>query len=185
MLVWSKILKYMRYLFFVIILTIVSCKKDQYDPSLHWGTVSGEKNGIHWEAQLYAGVNKPYEQGIDILIEKYNSNGYKREELYIFKIPSKIQKKSLTDTDVRSIDTLASALYGTLQDDGDVGGDSYYLILNDTIEDYIEITQINGDEIKGKFQMSFYKDLRYGEADPSTPDTIVFKNGQFHTRIVD
>ena len=143
------------------------------------------KNGDFWDAEIYAGNNKPYSQGIDILVEKFNNKGFKREEIYMYKIPMEMGRFNLDRTDVREVDTLVGSKYFTLQDDGDVGGDSYFLLLNDSIPDFIEITEIDGKEILGNFQMSFVKDLRYGEADPTAPDTIVFLDGKFHTRLID
>lgn len=183
--IWGINIHNMKNLILFSLILIVACYKNDNKPTFHWGEVSAIKNGNIWEAEIYAVTNKPYSQGIDILIEKFNEKGFKREEIFLYKIPLKVGMFDLDSTDVRKVDTLVGSKYFTLQDDGDAGGDSYYLLLNDNISDFIDIRQIDGKEIKGNFQMSFVKDLRYGEADPTAPDTIVFLDGKFHTRLID
>lgn len=174
----------MKYIIILGLVVCSACKKSNEEPELYWGSVSAIKNGVAWEAEIYAGENRPYNQGIDIGIEKFNSKRLRREGLYFFKIPLNTGVYPLSETDVRIIDSLTGAFYNTLLDDGDVAGDAYYLFSGEHIENQIEITEIKGKEIKGTFQVSFLKDLRYGAADPSAPDTVVFKNGKFHTRIL-
>jgi hypothetical protein len=174
----------MKYILILGLMICSSCQKNDEKPELYWGSVSAIKNGIAWEAEIYAVENKPYNQGFDIIIDKLNNRGFHREGLYFFKIPLKAGGYSLSITGVRILDDLTGASYGTYLDDGDVVGDSFNLFEHDDMENRIEITEIRGKEIKGTFQVSFVKDLRYGEADPSAPDTIVFKYGKFHTRIV-
>jgi hypothetical protein len=87
----------------------------------------------------------------------------------------------IDSTSVRDIDDLHGAIYYTLQDDGTAG--ESYDILEGIVENRLKITQKRGDEIWGEFQVAFAKDLRYGEQDPTVPDTVVFTNGVFHTKI--
>lgn len=175
----------MKYIIILGLVVFSACKKSNEKPELYWGSVSAIKNGVAWEAEIYAGENKPYNQGIDIIVDKFNIKRFRRERVGLFKIPKVIGIYPLVQTDVRIIDSLTGASYHTLQDDGDAGGDSYYLFKNDQFENLVELTEIKGKEIKGTFQVSFIKDLRYGAADPSAPDTVVFKEGRFHTRLVD
>ncbi len=177
-----QIARIMKYFLFFGLLLILSCNKKNDQPDYYWGSINAIKNGEAWEGKLYAVINKPFEQGIDIIIERFNEKGYKREYLFMSKIPLEVKKSKLNQTDVRIIDTLVGGDYGTLLDDGDVAGDDY-LLLDDSIDDFVEITETKGKEIKGKFQMSFVKDLRFGEADPTAPDTVIFTDGVFHTRI--
>ena len=143
------------------------------------------KNGMPWEADLLAGQNLPYNQGIDILIHKFNDRGFKRESFFIFKIPKETGIYYLEDTNPRTIDSLTGAAYYTLLDDGGVSGDQFDLLLTDEVTDFIEITEITDKEVKGNFQMSFIKDDTYPSADPTAPDTIIFTGGVFETEILE
>lgn len=151
-------------------------------PDVYWGEVTAEKNGEEWEANIYGVIDKPYKQGIDIIIRRHNEKGFLREDLFFFKIPDKLGKYPIEITDVRTIDNLTGANYGTSLDDGDVAGDFFELMTGQS-DNFIEIDKKEGKEIWGNFQVSFIKDLKYGESDPSAPDTIVFKSGKFHTKI--
>jgi len=175
----------MKNLLFLFLLFLVACNKNGDKPVPYWGEVSALKNGSCWRADIFAANNKPYYQGIDILIDKFNEVGFLREHIIIYKIPMKVGFFALDSTEVRDIDTLVGSKYFTSLDDGDVLGDSYDLLLDDSIPDFVEITEISGKEIAGNFQMSFVKDLTHGEGDPAAPDTIVFLSGKFYTRLKD
>jgi hypothetical protein len=176
----------MKYIFVLIaVFATLACSKKDNAPRWHWGTVTAEKNGALWEGEIYAGQNRPYGQGIDIMIDRFNDRGFNRERIYLFKIPQMQRRYPLVNTDAREIDSLVGAVYHTSLDDGDVAGDSYVLLSGDSTENYVEITEIKGKELYGRFQMSFIKGLSFGEQDPSAPDTVIFKNGIFHTRLID
>ena len=76
------------------------------------------------------------------------------------------------------------ATYVTRIEDGDVAGNSYDLIENDNIKDYIQL--ISYDEktgkVVGKFQGSFTVDTTH-IFDPNSPNDIVITDGYFETTI--
>ncbi len=179
----------------LILMFIISCsflfscnKNDDGIGRRQWGTISAMKNGEFWEGEIYS-LSKSYSfeagQGVDIFINRYNEKGYHREELYFYKVPDKVDKYPLSQTSFLDKDSLIGADYFTSVDDGDVLGEIYYLILNDSIEDYIEITDVSGKELFGRFQASFAKDTTSLDGDPSAPDTVIFTNGKFHTKVLD
>jgi hypothetical protein len=75
-----------------------------------------------------------------------------------------------------------SAAFFTLISDGDVSGNSYYTV--DSEDNYIQIDTYNSKtkEIWGSFQLTLaiYRP-RYSDA---LPDTLRFRNGRFHTKII-
>ncbi len=159
-----------------------ACTKENAQNEVYWGEVSATKNGlVSWKGQSRCIIDKPYEQGIDIIIYVLNEKKFKRENLNFFKIENKVGVYPIIPTDIRTIDSLHGSSYGTLIDDG-VGGDSYDLI-EGIIENRFTIDKKEGDEIWGTFQVAFVKDKTYLPEDPTAPDTVVFTHGQFHTRL--
>ena len=157
-----------------------SCAKEE--PSgYYWGITNAQFNGDAWEAQLYAIENKPYNQGIDFIMHKFSKQGILLEILHFYKIPPQIGKYPFADTEVRDIDSLVGARFRTVLD-GDVTGDTYSL-LEGVVNNYVEITKIEGDQVWADFQVAFVKGSSNNS--PEYPDTIVFKNGKIHTRIVE
>ncbi|MCW5922282.1 MAG: hypothetical protein KIS77_08065 [Saprospiraceae bacterium] len=164
----------------IALVFLFSCSKEGPD-GYYWGTAYARFNTGAWEANPYAIVNAPYKQGIDVLIHKFNKKGFQRERIFIYKIPEQVGKYPLSKTDARDIDSLVGAKFFTVLDDGDVLGDAYSL-LEGVVDNYIEITQIKGDQIWAEFQVAFVKGSSNNS--PNYPDTIVFTNGRVHTRIV-
>ncbi|MBK8195173.1 MAG: hypothetical protein IPK76_18885 [Lewinellaceae bacterium] len=164
----------------LILASMVSCSKAGPD-SYYWGECTAQLNGVAWTGQPYIIENKPYLQGIDLLVDVYNGQGFHRENVFIYKIPDAVGRYQIVDTDVRDIDSLTGARYFTLGDDGDVLVDSYRLV-SDKGENYVEIERKEGDQIWGAFQIAFAVDGVKGN--PAAPDTIIFTDGHFHTRRV-
>ncbi|MBX2892148.1 MAG: hypothetical protein KF734_14570 [Saprospiraceae bacterium] len=170
----------MRQLIFIsLIIFVFSCSKEESN-DYYWGTASAKFNGDSWLAQPRASVNKPYMQGIDIVIERQGKGGYVKEILFLYKLPSTTGKYPLSDTEVRDIDSLIGAKFFTM-DDVDVLGDVYRLHKGGT-DNYLEITKIEGDQIWAEFQLAFVRQI-VGTVS-SYPDTIILSNGKIHTKIV-
>jgi len=175
--VWGTKFCDMKKVILFALLLVTACNKN--DESWYWGEVSAFKNGDCWTAEIYAGYNKPYSQGIDIIVDRFNEKGFHREGIFIYKVPEQVGRYKLEHTEVREFDGLVGSKYYKSIDDGDVAGGTYTLLLNDSISDFVEITEIDGREIRGNFQMSFVNN------NSIPPDTIVFLDGKFHTRLVD
>lgn len=151
---------------------LFSCSKE--DTGYYWGNFDAQKNGETWNGDLYAGINQPYEQGIDILVDKYNEQGFLRETIVIFKVPHETGLYNLTRTDIRTIDAFSGAEYFTSTDDGHGHGKTYLLLKSEN--NFVEIERIKGKELWGKFEATFVND--------ELADTLVFSEAVFHTRIV-
>ncbi|MDO8367690.1 MAG: hypothetical protein Q7T20_12895 [Saprospiraceae bacterium] len=164
----------------IALIFLVACSKDGPD-GYYWGTATARFNNKAWEADPYAIVNAPYKQGIDFLIHKFNSQGFQREDVFVYKVPEQVGKYPISQTEVRDIDSLVGAQFFTVLDDGGVLGDSYSL-LEGVVDNYVEITKIKGDQVWAEFQVAFVKVS--SNHTPEYPDTIVFTKGKIHTLIV-
>ncbi len=167
-------------IFYSLLILFVCCKKSESDE--YWDTISAEKNGMPWSAELYAGQNNLNSGLIDILIHKYNSQGFLREELYFFKLKLTNERQRIYFTTPHDSDLKAGADYATLVDDGDVGCDNYHVLPADTLYNQLTLTQIKSStgEINGNFDLRLVIDTGR-KCNPAAPDTIYFRNGNFHT----
>lgn len=173
----------MRYLFFTLFLasvSLISCSKEEPN-DYYWGTASAQLNGDSWQPDPRAVTNKPYGQGIDFSLGRFNGNGLKKETLFIYKIPPQVGRHPISQTEVRDIDSLSGAKLFTLIDD-DVLGDVYHPLEGST-DNYLEITKMEGDEIWAEFQIAFVR-VSVGSVDNNYPDTIRLTQGKIHTRII-
>jgi hypothetical protein len=153
-----------------------SCKEDKSYDKYYWGEASAVKNGRkNWKAETRCLANKPYGQGIDIIVTVFNEQDYGRERLFFYKVPNEIGTYKIMDSDIRVIDSTHGASYVTLLADGDVLGDTYTL-LSGSIENEITIDKKKGDELWGTFQVAFIY--------PPASDTIILTNGKFHTKLL-
>lgn len=147
----------------------------------YWGSASALKNNITWTPKVLALTNEPYRIGIDVLLDIYNSNNINTEMLFFFKLPFKVGRYSLSKTQTREFDGLTGVTHLRLVEGGEVFGARYELNLNDSIEDYIEITKIKGLELTGKFSVSFQR--IHVNGDPDSPEIAHFTEGEFFTRL--
>ncbi|MEO1259944.1 MAG: hypothetical protein AAFZ15_14215 [Bacteroidota bacterium] len=167
--------------YLLIALSCISCKNDD-DGTPDWSAVSALKNGSYWEAAVKVVDNSdhPEETGLLLFIEKEKDNGWD-ELMYFVNVPSSVGRYTLPDTRSNAQDTLIRLYYGT--GGSDVIGDTFSLSATDSIENYLEITDILDDKIIGKFQLSFFRNSAGVPACPGTPDTVIFTAGAFRTWI--
>ena len=167
----------------LLILSNQSCKKDDPNDRFYWGEATATKNqSAAWEARPRCVINKPYDQGIDIILTVFNSQGFRREDLFFYKIPNEVGIFNITNADTHAVDSTHGAKYFTLVDDG-TAGDSYYLIQS-IVENKLSIDKKKGDEIWGTFQVAFTKDKTFLSEDPTAPDTVIITDGKFHTKLL-
>ncbi len=172
----------MKNLILYIFLILSSCEENESD-EFYWGKCSAQKNQADWNAKIRAARNTFNFEFVDILMDRFNEQGFHRDDLAFIRIPIRLGRHSIFTSEISLKDTLFCS-FSTSVDDGDVAGDRYNLITTDTIGDYIEITKIEGDQIYGSFEVSLKKDTsKYKESDFSSPFRITFRNGSFHTRI--
>ncbi len=178
----------MKKILFIILIIASACNKEELAHlKYHPGTASAEMNGEDWKGSVRSGPNEPVDFGLSIEIAHFDevSPHYKRSFIGLYKIPFEVGKYVVTNSTSRSEDHIPGANYRTIEDGGDAGGDGYDVLTEDDIEDYIEITRIEGNDIYGTFQGSFAKHLRIPEEHHAAPDTVIFTEGVFHAKYVE
>lgn len=167
-------------------LILIGCKKDPAK-GVYYGTASAIFNGKAWNAgTVRSNINVPcYKGKLGFEFNVYNKQGFLRETLSFEKIPiakGTYSINPLNYNDPLCKDTVATALYGTSQDHGDVALDFYNVIPSPdnyfTINNYNERTK----ELTGSFEVTFKITTRQ---DPNSPDTIRVSNGRFYTKILE
>jgi len=167
-------------------LIFIGCKKDP-DKGNYYGTASATFNGKTWQSgKVRCIVAKQCGNGkLGFQFQVYNQYNELREEMIFFKIPVAIGTYTINPknfNDPLCKDTIPIGSYHTLQSDGDVLLDSYYVILSSnnyfTINNYNESTK----ELRGKFEVTF---KIFDRQDPDSPDTIRVTNGSFNTKILE
>ena len=161
--------------------SIVACKKDNGKRD-YWGEVSVLKNGELWNSKIIALQHTFSKEKVDITIKKSTEEDINIDNLLLFKIPkaSGIYKLSYSINQPPD-DSLVGARYFNVYED--VLFDIYDVATNDSTS-YLEITEYNDrkDEFRGKFHLTLYRTLK---GSINVPDTLIFTEGTFHTRIDD
>jgi hypothetical protein len=176
----------MKNIFFAILVAIglASCDKtpESYPlPSYYWGNASALLNGQNWIGHPFAGVHINNIKGFSININVLDgSNIYKLEELNFAQIPFVPGKYALHNPVPGVNDDLTRGAYFILDDDVTLGN---YIVLESDSSSFITLMSYDSlaKEVKGTFDVTFIVDHK---ARPDSPDTIRFKNGQFHTKFV-
>lgn len=167
----------------VILIFINSCNKENsLIPDIYWGEVTALKNGESWNGKIRATPNALYGYGFDIRVDVYNEYDIKIEYFNIARIPY-LERYYIIDTIKSYVDTvLTGATYLTLN--GDVIYNSYDVFPGD-IDNFINVTSYNETtrEVEGAFEVMFVKIQRPPGNIPSSPDTLRFTNGIFHTKV--
>ncbi len=173
-----------NFLIVIILVILTSCHKDEPVP-VDYGYGTMDLNGESYSLVPYLSKPKrPSDDSLYFLYLKYVlQNGYLRKQIdfsgFKLKLDTQFFKKwnPGETTDMTSV-------YSTSLSDGDVFGNIYFLNENDTIPDYLKLTEINSKtgEVKGIFQCSYYVDTSL-IFDPDSPDTIIITNGYFETII--
>ena len=120
------------------------------------------------------------EEKMNISIETFDQDNIRLDELYFFKIPKRVGRYSLSYTSSQPPDdSLVGVEYFHGYDD--VIYDIYEVATTDSTS-YLEITEYNDrkDEFRGKFHLTLYRTLK---GSINVPDTLIFTEGTFHTRI--
>jgi len=168
--------------FLTITLAFLSCEKE--NESLYWGEVSAVKNDIKWAGKIKAVKSKFADSKVEITIKTFDEQNVSLETLGFYKVPSKVGRYELSRTfNQPPDDSLVGALYANGYDDEVY---DFYEIAEDDSTSYLEITDYNEKtaEIKGNFNLILWRDTTLPGA-WNAPDSIVFSNGVFHTRIRD
>src|SRR5262245_16961158 len=74
----------MKYYIPFIVLLLIHCKKEK--TQIYSGEISATVNGSSWTAKIQAAENIWSSRELDIVMDRYNASGVKKETLYLFKV---------------------------------------------------------------------------------------------------
>jgi hypothetical protein len=160
----------------MISVAFFSCGKDDY----YWGTFTAKKNGDPWIAEIRTTNSSLSTSKININIHTISQSGEVLEKLSLFKVPATVGLYRLSYTfNQPPDDSLVGCIYSNGYQDQLI--DSYLLSPNDSTS-YLEITAYDSKtkEIEGRFSLIVWP---FAKGSWNAPDSIVFSNGAFHTRI--
>jgi len=164
----------------------------------NWGYFTADMNGTEWNKtyrnayQVTHGIvsYRDEPQGVFFALKSilYSPEGYDRQDLLFQNIPfSPLPGRHKlvpcnTYAGCESSEKPKVALFELLSD-GDVAGDFFYTV--DSEDNYIQIDSYNAktQEIRGSFQLTL-ANARIPRSSNVLPDTLRFRNGRFHTRII-
>ena len=153
------------------------CKKDGNE---YWGNISALKNGSPWEGKIRAEQTIFSSVKAEIFIETFDKDGVLTETLFFYKVPKKVGTYHLSQTINSPPD---DSLTGCFYTNGykDELFDIYDLVFSDSTS-YLEITEYNEEkgELRGKFNLILWPSI---PGSWNAPDSLVFSDGVFHTRI--
>jgi hypothetical protein len=163
---------------FGLALAFFSCKKEGDS----WGEINASKNGLNWSGNnIETYLNRLANSKVDISLNFAGQDGT-QESLLFFKIPldEGRYKLSFTTTQPPDNSLAGGKFFKSFEDEL---YDVYEIALNDSTS-YLEITEYDEKkgELKGTFSLQLWPDLANSL---NAPDSIVFSNGVFHTRIRD
>ncbi len=165
---------------------VASCKDDDMptEPDgIYFGTGAADLNGGEWEGDTR--TKMAFQSNTHMLLNiDHIVNKVLKGTLNFKYVPLKAGQYELKPSELNKEDTVSVA-YNTRIGDGDVAGNYYILLTNDTVQDWIEIVAFDDAtmEFNGKFQASFYRDTTLPKFDQSLPDTLVFTNGTFNGKV--
>lgn len=167
---------------------LAACQKENLSPlprNDYWGEVLGEKNGEVWSPSVI-GLNGSDLPNPDIYFLQFDDYGMCNNLSYISTLSfSRLPADSLglfriTGKRGQNTNNSIFASYFTVIG-GDVLGDVYDVLSLEN--NFIEITEVKGNEIKGNFSISLVRDISKGRY-VEVSDTITFTAKKFHTRMV-
>lgn len=166
-----------------LLLSLAACDKTSppEDDSPYWGSTTTIKNGEPWSGEPFSFININHGKGFEIIVDSLDKYGIRRESLSFSKVPFLPGKSPLVNTFPQTDDGLVGAHYFILDDDVILGA---YTVLESDSSSFITLTSYDSisKELKGVFDVTFIVNFR---PNASYPDTMRFRNGQFHTRLKD
>jgi hypothetical protein len=116
-------------------------------------------------------------------MDEYNERGFARKVCGMARIPLAHGKYTIAHSDVNGIaDSLVAFRLATAH--GDVSGDSFLVAEFENFENYVEVTEIRGKRITGRFQVAMVRNTQWKKSDFSVPDTLFIENGVFETKSI-
>ena len=173
----------MKYFFyFALISLFLACGKNQEKPSLpenYWGEASAERNGKPWATNPVCWINIVNKTNVIIELDSFINNYYLKESLIIFDIPPFLGTYKVNKL------TAAKDLNSSLSMwDADLSIGGYTLLESDSNTNRVTLTSYDtlSKEIKGTFNLTYIV-VPPGPY-PDYPDTIRFRNGKFHGKLI-
>lgn len=182
----------------IILLTCMlsdSCLENPM-PRISYGFINAEVNGKQWNKTYnnayqatYArdgtyGSAIPCETYITLSSELYNEDNYLRQTFLFIKLHPEKGRYEIVPFVNGYCDEQdpVYANFHTWTSDGDVVGDNYSVLSGEDNFFEIESYNPNTKEMKGKFEVTFVLERQgWGHF---LADTLRFKNGRFHTKII-
>lgn len=180
------------FLFSSFLILFVTCKKDNTDEDVvpYFGTVTVNKNGQIWNAKIGAGSTPQFGNFIAIGLDNFNSYGFRRGHLSIYKIPWEVGKFEIKRTTSALNDGITGSNYFAYIDDGDLSAGTWLISETDSLSSWVEINDLDTStgEVTGTFHLEFLIDStridsRFYES--GEPSRITFSNGTFYTKIAE
>jgi hypothetical protein len=166
-----------------IALILASCTKDPTEPAPEgpwWGDARADKNGTSWVGKPYAVTSKEYSDRVNLSIDSLEYGYYLTKSLEIYRVPLRQGTYPIFDNLPKINDSIVRAKYYFV--DYDVLYGTYKVLESDS-SSFITITSYDpvSKEVKGTFDVTLVKEIAPG---PNAPDTIRFRNGMFHTKVI-
>jgi hypothetical protein len=176
--------KYKYHLIMAVIslLILISCgKEDKVEPDFFNGFSSININGEAFEFQPRVTKSHGNDSTYNVLLAYFIGEHILRKQLSITFVLRSNEKQNLLKSDIFDKSNPQVGFSTRLQD-GDVPGNRYCLLMEDSQEDFLQFTQFDesSGEIKGKFEASFVVDSTFN-FDVNSPDTILITDGYFET----
>jgi len=175
--------------FFPALLFLVfwgACRKSEEitKPEFYWGDATALQNGKSWTGDPFARIDRRDKSLMHIDIDSMILDFYLKESLNIHNVPMKPGNYVVGSygfgVPQQERDSLPSATFFLREHDVILAS---YDILEADSSNYIEVTSIDSAtlEVKGTFTLTFAADWK---AYSYLSDTIRFREGRFHTRLV-
>jgi hypothetical protein len=171
---------HVRFLLAIFGLLLIQCRKENI--AYYRGIATANLNGQRWTAKVHMAPNPQNDNFFDIIIDRYNSEGFLRESLFIFEFKLMPGPQKIYRADARDSIYVAGCNYFTLTDDGDVLCDAYNVSVSDTLFNHITLAKTNHPTrtVAGKFDLRLIID-QVPKCNAAAKDTLVFTNGSFFT----
>ncbi len=178
-------MKYSICLLTAMIIFTACDKKTDVEPVLaedYWGGASAEKDGEAWIAYPACWINLIDKKNIVIEIDSFAKGQrlyYLKESLVIDKIPPMSGTYQVEKSFVDTAGTNAHFSYWNYDELLGI----YNILESDSATNRVTLASYDTltKEIKGSFNLTFLAQTR---SFPEAPDTVRFKNGTFHGKVV-
>ena len=167
-----------------IVFTVFSCQKEEVvepsKPDGYWGQGEALMNGNSWSVDAYATININHGNGFELFMDSLVSNFLIAQGLSISKIPYVPGTYPVVDTRPSTDDGKVGGFFCYTEHDAIL---SCYDILESDSSSFVTLESYDASthEVKGTFDLTFYHET----TQVGYPDTIRFRNGVFHTRILE